>query len=58
MSELFTTGGGDSVSVKHRVFVAGEKELEMCVIGTGFSRVRAGRRGGGGASLMCCRAPY
>lgn len=41
--------GGDSVSVKEKVFVTanGEKPLELCVMGEDFSRVRPGVEGVG-----------
>lgn len=40
VSELFATDRGDAVSVKQSVFVTQNATLEMCVIGTGFSKVR------------------
>lgn len=39
VSELFATDRGDAVSVEQRVFVTQNTTLEMCVIGTGFSKV-------------------
>ncbi|CAM9713851.1 unnamed protein product, partial [Laminaria digitata] len=38
VSELFATDRGDAVSVKQSVFVTQNATLEMCVIGTGFSK--------------------
>lgn len=49
MSELFATGRGDAVSVEQSVFVTQNVTLEMCVIGTGFSKASTGGGVQGGA---------
>lgn len=57
VSELFASGGGSSVAVERNIFVRNKQELEMCVVGTGFSKVRTacGRTGWErGSEWSCC----